>query len=121
MSGVIMMTNTGGLLLSVFIASSMSGWSGCFYLTVWQTGVCLIYSVLTQGQGHTVRQALMLPMHQCGHMYQCWPCMNVIPCINVAHASMLSHVSMLPMYQCCQCIYAISCINVAHVSMLPIY
>ena len=23
------------LLLSVFIASSMSGWSGCFYLTVY--------------------------------------------------------------------------------------
>ena len=43
---------------SVFIASSMSGWSGCFYLSVWQTGVCLIYSVLTQGQGHTVRQVL---------------------------------------------------------------
>ena len=43
----------------VFIASSMSGWSGCFYLTVWQTGVCLIYSVLTQGQGHTVRHPLL--------------------------------------------------------------
>ena len=54
--GVIIMTRTDGLLLSVFIASSMSGWSGCFYLSVWQTGVCLIYSVLTQGQGHTVRQ-----------------------------------------------------------------
>ena len=53
------MTNTGGLLLSVFIASSMSGWSGCFYLTVWQTGVCLIYSVLTQGQGHTVQHPLL--------------------------------------------------------------
>ena len=51
------MTKAGGLLLSVFIASSMSGWSGCFYLSVWQTGVCLIYSGLTQGQGHTVRQA----------------------------------------------------------------
>ena len=54
--GVIIMTMTDGLLLSVFIASSMSGWSGCFYLSVWQTGVCLIYSGLTQGQGHTVRQ-----------------------------------------------------------------
>ena len=52
--GVIIMTTTDGLLLSVFIASSMSGWSGCFYLSVWQTGVCLIYSGLTQGQGHTV-------------------------------------------------------------------
>ena len=49
------MTNTGSLLLSVFIASSMSGWSGCFYVSVWQIGVCLIYSGLTQGQGHTVR------------------------------------------------------------------
>ena len=53
--GVIIMTMAGGLLLSVFIASSMSGWSGCFYLSVWQTGVHLIYSGLTQGQGHTVR------------------------------------------------------------------
>ena len=43
--GVIIMTYTGSLLLSVFIASSMSGWSGCFYLSVWQTGVCLIYIV----------------------------------------------------------------------------
>ena len=53
------MTMTDGLLLSVFIASSMSGWSGCFYLSVWQTGVCLIYSGLTQGQGHTVRHPLL--------------------------------------------------------------
>ena len=32
--GVIIMTKAGGLLLSMFIASSMSGWSGCFYLSV---------------------------------------------------------------------------------------
>ena len=53
------MTSTGGLPLSVFIASSMSGWSGCFYLSVWQTSVCCIYSGLTQGQGHTVRHPLL--------------------------------------------------------------
>ena len=59
LSGVIIMTKTWSLVLSVFIASSMSGWSGYYYLSVWQTGVCLIYSGLTQGQGHTVRHPLL--------------------------------------------------------------
>ena len=41
LSGVIKMTTYGGLLLSVFIASSMSGWSGCLHRSgSWQTGVC---------------------------------------------------------------------------------
>ena len=58
LSGVVNMTKTDGLLLSVFIASSMSGWSGCFYLSV--AGRCLLsYSGLTQGQGHTVRHPLL--------------------------------------------------------------
>ena len=55
----------------MFIASSMSGWSGCFSLTVWQTGVCLIYSVLTQGQGHTVRQGQSLWTPFCCIFLQC--------------------------------------------------
>ena len=37
------MTKTGGLLLSVFIASSMSGWLGCFYLSVLLADRCLLY------------------------------------------------------------------------------
>ena len=57
MSGVSNKTMTDGLLLSVFIASSMSGWSGCFSLRVCVADQCLLlYNGLTQGQGHTVRQ-----------------------------------------------------------------
>ena len=42
---------------SVFIASSMSGWSGCLHLTNSLADRCLLYIYgLTQGQGHTVRQ-----------------------------------------------------------------
>ena len=29
----------------VYCISQVSGWSGCFYLSVWQTGVCCIYIV----------------------------------------------------------------------------
>ena len=42
---------------SVFIASSISGWSGCFSNIKCLADRCLLlYSGLTQGQGHTVRQ-----------------------------------------------------------------
>ena len=66
MSEVSNKTMNMALLLSVFIASSMSGWSGCLHRSVWQTGVCCIYNGLTQGQGHTVRQLelkIIVPTH----------------------------------------------------------
>ena len=45
---------------SVFIASSMSGWSGCLHRSSWLADRCLLlYSGLTQGQGHTVRHPLL--------------------------------------------------------------
>ena len=59
-SGVIMMTKHDGLLLSVFIASSMSGWSGCLHRSGAVADRCLLlYNGLTQGQGHTVRHPLL--------------------------------------------------------------
>ena len=66
MSGVIKQDKmTDGLLLSVFIASSMSGWSGCLHrsltVSVMADRCLLLYNGLTQGQGHTVRQLLTLP------------------------------------------------------------
>ena len=40
----------------VYCISQVSGWSGWFYLSVCVAGRCLLlYSGLTQGQGHTVR------------------------------------------------------------------
>ena len=64
MSGVSNKTKTDGLLLSVFIASSMSGWLGCLHLSLSMSAVAdrclLLYNGLTQGQGHTVRQLLLV-------------------------------------------------------------
>ena len=58
LSGVIKMTKHDGLLLSVFIASSMSGW--CLHRSGAVADRCLLlYNGLTQGQGHTVRHPLL--------------------------------------------------------------
>ena len=53
--GVINKTKAGGLLLvRVYCIKHVRLVGVLLSNCVWQTGVCLIYSVLTQGQGHTV-------------------------------------------------------------------
>ena len=65
---------------SVFIASSMSGWSGCFSNIKCLADRCLLlYSGLTQGQGHTVRQMWSRKIKRSGYriVWKCSQC--VIP------------------------------------------
>ena len=59
-SGVIIMTMIRCVLLEhVYCIKHVRLGGVLLSLCVWQTGVCLIYSGLTQGQGHTVRHPLL--------------------------------------------------------------